>query len=92
MVTIEIGSSADVLVHLVYHSLYITKEGIYHTLFMELCCKHKTVAHMYNHFDRQIATPLNFPKCLFIRWRTAGLYQGQSAANPNISLPTYFTY
>ena len=34
---------------LVYHSLYITKEGIYHTLFMELCCKHKTVAHMYNH-------------------------------------------
>ena len=49
MVTMEMGSSADVLVHLVYHSLYITKEGIYHTLFMELCCKHKTVAHMYNH-------------------------------------------
>ena len=27
MVTMEIGSLADVLVHLVYHSLYITKEA-----------------------------------------------------------------
>ena len=51
------------IIYLVYHSVYITKEGIYHTLFLELCCKHKTVAHnIYNHLTgRYTIKPSKLP-------------------------------